>query len=378
MIDVPLNAAVECTDGPCGESVTIIVNPVTSQVEFFVVLDKTTKPAVQRLVPMSQVADSTPSKILLKCKIADVQAMDPFIDTQYVKVEQMVSHPSYDGYAMPYTTAMSSEVVDSAVETELVPEGALAIHRGTRVEATDGGVGQVGELVMDPVSGKITHFTLQEGNFRGKKQITLPMTTIKRFADDTVYLKLTKHDIGMLPSIPLKRRYDRAIGGTSMELLAKVYDDVDGAATQLEELKEYNKRGTIKIKNAAVLVKDKDGKASWKELHDLDVKHGRLFGAIGGGLLALTGPVGLVAGAIAGGAAGGVSSRLLDLGFSDDFLKLLQDRMKPGTSGLLVMVEHDMLAPLNKQLANRPGIILSETLTDAVVQQLMDENQEKK
>ena len=35
-MDIPLNAEVFCTDGPCGKSNSVIVNPITDQVTHFV------------------------------------------------------------------------------------------------------------------------------------------------------------------------------------------------------------------------------------------------------------------------------------------------------------------------------------------------------
>lgn len=40
MADFPIAAPVECTDGPCGKSTNVIVNPVNRKVTHVVVEDK--------------------------------------------------------------------------------------------------------------------------------------------------------------------------------------------------------------------------------------------------------------------------------------------------------------------------------------------------
>lgn len=75
------------------------------------------------------------------------------------------------------------------------------------MSATDGHVGKLGELVIDPASGQITHLILMKGHLWGKREITVPVSAIN-FADkDTVHLNLDKHAIEQLPTVPVKRHY---------------------------------------------------------------------------------------------------------------------------------------------------------------------------
>lgn len=109
--------------------------------------------------------------------------------------------PQYGGphaYMTPY--AVPVEPVAVPVEVERVPLGELAVHRGTQVEATDGKVGEVGELLVDPESEHVTHMILSEGHLWGKQDIMLPLSAIDRVEDDTVYLKLDKMVRCLAPS----------------------------------------------------------------------------------------------------------------------------------------------------------------------------------
>ena len=56
MTHIPLDAQVVCKDGPCGKSVTIIINPVTEALTYIVVEDAISETPVRRLVPVAQIA----------------------------------------------------------------------------------------------------------------------------------------------------------------------------------------------------------------------------------------------------------------------------------------------------------------------------------
>jgi uncharacterized membrane protein len=378
MTNIPLSAKVECVDGPCGESITVIVNPHTEKVTHVVVKDESLSFPAERLVPVEQILESTPDLIRLRCSKEDMEAMEPFIETRYIRTSEPV--PMYGGfdsyqyrrYSQPY--AAPAEPVNLPVDFELVPPGELAVHRGTKVEATDGHIGEVGELVVDPESGHVSHIVLREGHLWGKKELTLPISAIDHLEQDTLHLKLDKHTIGLLPTVPLKRNYKEGEG--ELALFAKVYDNETGASKALELVEDLHKRKTIRIQNAAVLVKDQDGNTTIKDTRDVDAKKGRLFGAITGGLIGLmAGPGGAVVGALAGAGTGGLAARKMDFGFSDEFLKSLQDHLQPGRSALIVLVEHQWADQLTEAMGGLEGVYFRESITDALVEDFLDTDQ---
>ncbi|MCO6453359.1 MAG: hypothetical protein J5I90_21430 [Caldilineales bacterium] len=203
----PINAKVECSDGPCGESTTIVVNPVSRDVTYVVVKNTTEDPHVERLVPVAKVAETTHDLIRLDCASADLAAMDPFVETRYMEFSdtEYMATTAYYGFEMPY--AMPTDYSGRLVEEECVPEGQYAVHRGTHVHASDGHIGQIGEFVISPESGHLSHFIMEAGHFWDKKEITVPMLAIDRVEDDTVYLKLDKHAVSELPAVKVKRHY---------------------------------------------------------------------------------------------------------------------------------------------------------------------------
>ncbi|MFC2037243.1 DUF1269 domain-containing protein [Chloroflexota bacterium] len=378
MKDIPVNAKVECADGPCGQSIEVIVEPTTRAVTHFVVEDTTLRyPPYQRLVPVDQVLETTHDLIRLRSTRDELQNMEPFVETHY-KSKKGPDYSMWQGgeYQAPQTTTLSTY---TKVEKGRIPEGELGFRSGSRVEATDGYVGHVGEFLAEEGSTQISHLVLREGHLWGDKEITLPHSAVDHIEGDTVYLKLDKQAIERLPAIPFQRSHDAdEAHARNIELVARVFDDPEKANAALEFVEDLHRRKVLKIRNAAVLVKDQDGALSVTDTRDLDPKKGGIIGAITGGLIGLVGgPVGVVVGALAGAGVGGLGAKWIDKGFSDKFLTELQEHLQPGRSALIILVETDWAQPLSEAMAGQEGVILQQTLTDELVKDLMGEGEAK-
>ena len=86
-----------------------------------------------------------------------------------------------------------------------VPLGELEVHAGMEVEATDGKVGKMDELVLDKDSGDITHIQMREGHLWGKKDVAIPVSAVDFTDEKTVYLNIDKKAVGALPAVKVKR-----------------------------------------------------------------------------------------------------------------------------------------------------------------------------
>ena len=86
-----------------------------------------------------------------------------------------------------------------------MPAGELALYAGMEIEASDGKVGKLDELVLDGDSGAITHIQMREGHLWGKKDVALPVANIDFIDGTTVYLKIDKNAVKALPTVKVKR-----------------------------------------------------------------------------------------------------------------------------------------------------------------------------
>jgi sporulation protein YlmC with PRC-barrel domain len=210
-MEIPVNAQVECTDGVCGHSVFVLINPVIDQVTHLVVREDSS-PNKEYIVPVEILNETIVDTIRLRCSKAELEKMDPFIVTRFIEDKVPARNFAYSGmygtgsvYYLPYNTP--DITVSNPVEFKQVPPGELAVNRGTRVEATDGYVGKVDEFVVNPENCHITHLVMREGHLWGQKDVIIPLSAIVENHNDTVYLKLDKHQIEALPTFPMHRRW---------------------------------------------------------------------------------------------------------------------------------------------------------------------------
>ncbi len=211
-MEIPLQAQVECTDGVCGRSVYVLINPLAEKVTHLVVREDAS-PYTAYIVPVEAVSATIVDTIQLRCSKAQLKKMDPFVQTEFVE-EKVPSGDFLAGngmygmgsfYYLPYVT--SDGKAYESVKTQQIPPGELAVHRGTRVEAKDGYVGKVDEFVVNPKNGFITHLVMREGHPWGKKDVIIPLSAMDKTLDGTMFLKLNKHDIESLPTFPVHRRW---------------------------------------------------------------------------------------------------------------------------------------------------------------------------
>jgi sporulation protein YlmC with PRC-barrel domain len=210
-MEIPLNAQVECTDGICGRSAFVLINPVLDEVTHLVVREDSS--SKEYIVPVDVVSETISDTIILNCTKADLVMMNPFVKTEFIEENVPPSAYNYGGLMYPagtyyYMPFVSSEMtVKVPVEHRQIPPGELAVRRGTNVEATDGNVGKVDEFVVNPENGHITHLVMREGHLWGQKDVIIPLSAMGDIIKDTVYLKIDKHQIESLPTFPLQRRW---------------------------------------------------------------------------------------------------------------------------------------------------------------------------
>jgi sporulation protein YlmC with PRC-barrel domain len=204
-----IGAAASCTDGACGEVTRVVVDPVARAVTHLVV-EPAGRQGLGRLVPLDLV-DTADGEIRLRCTLAEFEHLDAAEETQFVPgtrgyaaygPEQVLSWP-YSSLAG--ATAVAGDTVSGVSETvtfDTIPLGEVAVRRGDRVHATDGAIGNVEGLVIDPRNHHVTHVLLQEGHLWGRKEVAIPISAVTG-ADDGIRLNLTRDQVRDLPPVDI-------------------------------------------------------------------------------------------------------------------------------------------------------------------------------
>ncbi len=199
-MDVPINAKVNCSDGPCGRSTRVILNPGTKKITHVVVANGNAVSETEYLVDVNRIMESDPNKIRLTATQDELAKMPVFSAAQFIP-SNLGGYTGVPYLMWPYYPAMTP----IKIEGKAIPVDELIIRRGARVNAIDGPVGKVDEFLIDPANTQITHLIMREGHLWGKREVTIPVSQIDHFKEETVFLRLTKEDIEKLPSVPVRR-----------------------------------------------------------------------------------------------------------------------------------------------------------------------------
>jgi uncharacterized membrane protein len=146
-----------------------------------------------------------------------------------------------------------------------------------------------------------------------------------------------------------------------IELIVVVFEDGMKALNAYRVLIRLKGNHVIDIIDAAVLIKDMDGRILKKEMNDVDIKNGILMGAISGGLFGLLGGhLGFVVGAT----VGGLAARLIDMGFPEELLEELVRGRRPGNSAVIVLLKSGWLDHYLSRFEKLGGKVTHKVLKD--------------
>jgi sporulation protein YlmC with PRC-barrel domain len=214
--DFVIGASVSCSDGFCGQVSRVVINPVAQTLTHLVV-EPEHRQGLGRLVPLDLVTGEA-EDLRLDCTIAEFQQLDSAEDTQFIPgssgyaaygPDQVVAWPYYGlggGVGDPAGLGMGSGSdlpgVSQTVTYDAVPPGEVSVRRGEHVHATDGNIGRVQGLVVEPGSHHVTHVLLQEGHLWGRKEVAIPISAVSR-TDDGIRLSITKKQIEDLPAVDI-------------------------------------------------------------------------------------------------------------------------------------------------------------------------------
>jgi hypothetical protein len=211
-----IGTEVTCSDGTCGELSRVVVDPVARVLTHLVVEPKHRR-GPGRLVPIDLV-DAAAEKIKLRCTSAEFDALEDAEETRFLAdVTGQMGYGAGETYSWPYyglgggaEMGMGGLGIGGGLAgapqftiSDRVPKGEVEVSRGEPVHATDGSIGRVQGLVIDPEDHHVTHVLLEEGHLWGKKAITIPIGAVEDVSADGVRLGLTKDEVRDLPAVDL-------------------------------------------------------------------------------------------------------------------------------------------------------------------------------
>ena len=213
-VEFMIGSDVVCRDGACGELKRVVVDP-DARVVTHLVVEPRHRHGTGRLVPVDLVAQSGEETIRLLCTTAEFRSLDDAEELEVVDgpgddwaypAEQMMSLPhlglGLGGPGGEGAGAGHMSITEGArvLISDRVPAGEVEVRRGARVHATDGPIGRVQGLLVDPGSHQVTHVVLDEGHLWGSKRVAIPIAAVTR-VDEDLRLNLSKDQIQHLPAV---------------------------------------------------------------------------------------------------------------------------------------------------------------------------------
>ncbi|MGA2210774.1 MAG: hypothetical protein ABSH30_14180 [Acidimicrobiales bacterium] len=222
-VDYTIGAAVACQDGDCGHLGRVVVDPIKNALTHLVVEPKH-RTSGGRLVPVELVDSTSGEAIQLRCTTAQFEALDAAEETEFLPSVggqwgygqgQMLAFPYFGlGLGLGAGTGVGGMGMGGlavggmgrgmapppTVTYDKVPVGEVEVRRGEHVHATDGPIGRVRGLVVDPSDYHVTHVLLDEGHLWGQKEVAIPISSVTGTADG-VQLNLSRDEIRDLPPV---------------------------------------------------------------------------------------------------------------------------------------------------------------------------------
>lgn len=157
------------------------------------------------------------------------------------------------------------------------------------------------------------------------------------------------------------------------DLFAIAYDDEYKAEEVRLTLAKLQREYLIELEDAAVVVKNKEGKIQLKQAVNL-TSAGAASGSFWGLLIGTLFFAPLL-GAAVGAATGALGGALSDIGVDDNFMRELGETLQPGTSALFILVRKVTPDKVLDEVSKYGGKVLRTSLNkddEAQLQEVLD------
>lgn len=148
----------------------------------------------------------------------------------------------------------------------------------------------------------------------------------------------------------------------SYQLIAASYGTYEQGVTILNTIQTMKKGRTIKIADAAMIMKTDDGKFEVTETKELTGRKGARRGAVIMGTFGLIFPPSFIASILVGGGLGALAGKLRDTGIKTGELERLAQSLEPGQVAVLVLSHADSVRKVTRALQGYQGMIVTEAI----------------
>lgn len=201
-LTIVLGGEAVCSDGFRGQVQAVVLDPAAGAVTHLVV-EPEGRSGLARLVPLDLV-DAAADGVRLRCTQAEFQDLSAaeetlaeFTSGYEVPVQLLPS--GWRGTGGPVTQGGAIPRIPEKETIDVIPPGEAEERAGGHVHATDGDVGQVRALRVDPASRQVTHVLVREGHLLARRDVAIPFSSVAGL-EDGIQLNITRHQVRDLPT----------------------------------------------------------------------------------------------------------------------------------------------------------------------------------
>jgi sporulation protein YlmC with PRC-barrel domain len=187
----------------------LVIDPATDTVTHLVIQPGHRREA-GRLVPLDLV-ESTVGEVRLRCTRAEFDKLEPAEERDLAEgvgsgglLGDGLAYRGSEAYApmgpIGFMDVGPQPVRQRVVINDVVPLGEVQVAPGDRVHATDGEIGRVQGVLVDPGDHRVTHVLLDEGHLWGRKEVAIPIGAVTG-VEDGIRLNITKQQVAELPPV---------------------------------------------------------------------------------------------------------------------------------------------------------------------------------
>jgi hypothetical protein len=201
LITLVIGSDAVCSDGYRGEVLAAVIDPAARTLTHIVVEPKG-RLGLARLVPLGLV-ESAPDQVRLRCAEAEFKDLDPAEETLaefvpgYPDPVQLLP-PGWRSAGGPTVQGGTVDRIPEQETVHILPAGEVWSSRGDHVRATDGGIGRLHGLRVDPATGQITQLLVKRGPAWDRNDAAIPFDKVAGF-DDGIRISLTRQQVHDLP-----------------------------------------------------------------------------------------------------------------------------------------------------------------------------------
>jgi sporulation protein YlmC with PRC-barrel domain len=208
-LHLSLGGQVRGSDAVCGDLSAVVIDPDARRVTHIVV-EPEHGVGLGRLVSID-LLDPSPEGLGLRCTRAEFDKFDVAEETLVFPAEKDSS--PMGAWALPWgffgipagMDGMGVRTTPAPVVYDNLPPGEVELRRGGQPHATDGPIGRVEGVIVDPPDHRITHVVLVEGRAWRRKEVSVPITAVSRI-EGGPRLNMTRQEVKRLRPVGREER----------------------------------------------------------------------------------------------------------------------------------------------------------------------------